>query len=98
MNKPKLNPILSLPTNPDEIWEGGIVSAAEILEMPLDRGADDAMMMAIWRSSLTDMVHASPIMAARGDRKTLLAGLLDSLLAFQELHFDLRRCDAMAWN
>jgi tetratricopeptide (TPR) repeat protein len=84
---PDLTPILSLPVNSDESWEGGVVNVAELFGIPPTKDQPgEGMMLVLWRSKSTDMVHARPIVLLDGDRDTLLNEFLESLVEFHNLH------------
>lgn len=79
--------ILSLPVNSDESWEVGVVAMAELFEPAPNNEQDGAeMMLVLWRSSLTEMVHARPLMLHDRDASTLLNEVLQSLSEFHRLH------------
>ena len=87
MRQTDLRPILSLSVNSDESWEVGVVSMAELFGVTLSRDQfGEDMMLVLWRSSSTEMVHARPLMLRDGDRDTVLDEVLQSLLEFHHLH------------
>ena len=67
MNKRTLKKFLSLPVNPDETWQGGIIPMADVLGIPLAEDADE-MAMVLWRSTSSELVHAKPALQSGESR------------------------------
>lgn len=82
MNKPALKKYLSLPVNPDEVWQGGIVPMANLLGIPPAEDTEE-MAMVLWRSTSSELVHAQPISAEGG---TGLGGFVEVMLEFSTAH------------
>ena len=69
MNKRALKEFLSLPINPDETWQGGIVPVADLLGIAPDEGVGK-MAMILWRSTSSELVHGKPVPLTEEDRHT----------------------------
>jgi hypothetical protein len=55
MRQTDLRPILSLPVNPDESWEFGVVPMAELFGLTPSRGQfGEEVALVLWRSSSTE--------------------------------------------
>ena len=80
-----LRPILSLPVKSDESWELGVVPMAEVVgAKPSGDQFGKDLMLVLWRSSSTEMVHTRPMMLCDGE--TALDEVLESALEFHHLH------------
>lgn len=87
MHRHDLSRILSLPINSDEYWEGGVLAMADVFGMPPTKDQHgNEMMLVLWRSSTTELVHARPLVVSLGARDALLDEFVDSLLEFYDLH------------
>ena len=81
-----LTPITSLPVNSDESWEVGVVDASQLFPLPAAPDGVESMMLLLWRSSTTEMIHGSSFLASPDDMEANLQGIMEGLLAFQDLH------------
>ncbi len=57
-----LKEFLSLPVNPDEKWEGGVATLADLMGIPADE-APSRIGLILWRGVPSELVHAKPVMS-----------------------------------
>ncbi len=82
MNNRELMKFLSLRTNADESWQGGIIPMANMLNLPGVEDADEAGIV-LWRSTSSELIHAQPILPSEESR---LDGFVEAMLEFYEEH------------
>ncbi|MGD9857461.1 MAG: tetratricopeptide repeat protein [Planctomycetaceae bacterium] len=80
MNTRRLKKFLSLPVNSDETWQGGIVPMADVFGVPPAAAADDVALV-LWRSAVSELVHAKPVSLASESR---LSAFVEVMLEFSE--------------
>ena len=80
MSKRLPSEFLSLPIKSGETWQGGVVPMADVLGDPLAHAA--GLVMVIWRSTSTDLVHAKPAVLGESG----LDGLMEVMLEFWSMH------------
>jgi tetratricopeptide (TPR) repeat protein len=66
MDGQSLTDFLSLPVNPQETWQGGVATLADLMGLPLGN-ASSRMGLILWRSMPSELVHARPMMADDND-------------------------------
>ena len=83
MNQRALKRFFSLPVNPNEVWQGGVVSVADALGIPPAEDADK-MAMVLWRSGSSKLVHAEPISLTDENRlKNFVKAMLEFNRAYE---------------
>ncbi|TWT31523.1 hypothetical protein Enr8_34450 [Blastopirellula retiformator] len=85
MRKSELRPITALPVNPEEIWQGGVLNAAEAMGAPVDEDGNE-MFIALWRSSSSGLINVTPFVANAASQTSFVNQFAESMLAFFELH------------
>ncbi len=61
-----LKEFLSLPVNPDEKWQGGVATLADLMGIPADE-APSRIGLILWRGVPSELVHAKPVMSDADD-------------------------------
>ncbi|MBX3427801.1 MAG: tetratricopeptide repeat protein [Pirellulales bacterium] len=73
---------LSLPVNPDEIWQGGVATLADLTGIPAAE-APSRIGLILWRGVPSELIHAQPVMA---DADDAFDQFVDAMLELSERH------------
>lgn len=80
MDGHNLAEFLSLPVNPDEVWQGGVARLAELMDVPPDRSPSSAGLI-LWRCEPSQFVHARPMFP---DGASPVEQLVEAMLELSE--------------
>lgn len=83
MNTRRLKKFLSLPVNPEETWQGGLVSLQDVLGARLG----PEVQLVLWRSAASELVHTRPVMLADERQLTVLVDVMLEFLTEHEFPF-----------
>jgi tetratricopeptide (TPR) repeat protein len=80
VHKRSFKKFLSAPVDPDETWQGGGVPIGDMLDESIPE-ADNCVMI-VWRSALTDLIHAEPVVSGGNAADDAV----DVMLEFWSMH------------
>lgn len=77
-----LKEFLSLPVKPEETWQGGIATMADLMGIPTEEATSQISLL-LWRGVPSDLVNARPVMA---DAEDAFDQFVETMLELAEEH------------